>query len=181
MPRERARWDRRAAPQRIALARALLKNTPIMVCDEATSALDSVTESEIIETMKHAAEGRTTIIIAHRLSTIMHADAIAVLKDGQVSEIGTHSELLADSNSYYSQMWQQQDELEAKKENAAKEMSEATLRARHSISPKLPSATAVRGLTRTSSRSAAVLPSLTIVPPLRPAGPDLTPSNRAPF
>ena len=106
--------------QRIALARALLKNTPIMVCDEATSALDSVTESEIIETMKHAAEGRTTIIIAHRLSTIMHADAIAVLKDGQVSEIGTHSELLADSNSYYSQMWQQQDELEAKKENAAK-------------------------------------------------------------
>ena len=103
--------------QRVALARALLKNTPIMICDEATSALDSVTEADIIETMKDAAEGRTTIIIAHRLSTIMHADAIAVVKDGQVSEIGTHSDLLADAGSYYSQMWRQQDELEAKKED----------------------------------------------------------------
>ena len=100
--------------QRVALARALLKNTPIMICDEATSALDSVTESDIIDTMKDAAVGRTTIIIAHRLSTIMHADAIAVIKDGRVSEIGTHAELLANPSSYYNKLWQQQDEAQEK-------------------------------------------------------------------
>ena len=105
--------------QRVALARALLKNTPIMICDEATSARDSVTESDIIDTMKDAAVGRTTIIIAHRLSTIMHADAIAVIKDGRVSEIGTHSELLADSNSYYNKLWQQQDEAQEKAKEKA--------------------------------------------------------------
>ena len=60
--------------QRVALARALLKNSPILVCDEATSALDTKTEESIIDTMKAAAVGRTTILIAHRLSTIMHAD-----------------------------------------------------------------------------------------------------------
>ena len=96
--------------QRVALARALLKDSPILVCDEATSALDGVTESDIIDTMKAAAVDRTTIIIAHRLSTIMHADAIAVVKDGRVTEIGDHRTLINNPNSYYTELWQNQME-----------------------------------------------------------------------
>ena len=96
--------------QRVALARALLKDSPILVFDEATSALDGVTESDIMETMKAASVDRTTIIIAHRLSTIMHADAIAVIRDGEVSEIGDHHTLMDDPNSYYRELWKNQME-----------------------------------------------------------------------
>jgi ABC-type multidrug transport system ATPase subunit len=80
--------------QRVAIARTLLKNPPILVLDEATSALDSRTEQAIQETLDRVAESRTTIMIAHRLSTIVNADQIVVLDAGRVAERGTHDELL---------------------------------------------------------------------------------------
>lgn len=88
----------------------MLKDSPILVCDEATSALDGVTETEIIDTMKTASVDRTTIIIAHRLSTIMHADNIAVVKDGKISEFGNHNDLINKPNSYYAELWKNQME-----------------------------------------------------------------------
>ena len=81
--------------QRVAIARTLLKNPPILILDEATSALDSRTEAEIQSTLDRISVRRTTIIIAHRLSTIVDADRILVLEAGQVAEQGTHAELLA--------------------------------------------------------------------------------------
>lgn len=81
--------------QRIAIARAFLKNPPVMVFDEATSALDTKTEKQIQKSMDKLAESRTTLIIAHRLSTIINADRIVVLHNGEIAEIGTHKELMA--------------------------------------------------------------------------------------
>ena len=93
--------------QRVAIARTLLKNPPLLILDEATSALDSRTEAEILATLDAIAETRTTITIAHRLSTIAHADQILVLEAGEVREIGRHDELLA-SGGLYAQMWARQ-------------------------------------------------------------------------
>ncbi len=93
--------------QRVAIARTLLKNPPILILDEATSALDSRTEEEIMATLNAIAETRTTITIAHRLSTIAHADQILVLDAGEVRETGTHDTLLA-SGGLYAQMWARQ-------------------------------------------------------------------------
>jgi ABC-type transport system involved in Fe-S cluster assembly fused permease/ATPase subunit len=93
--------------QRVAIARTLLKNPPILVLDEATSALDSRTEQAIQETLERIAETRTSIIIAHRLSTIVHADQIAVLDDGRVVERGTHEALLARAG-LYADLWARQ-------------------------------------------------------------------------
>lgn len=97
--------------QRVAIARTLLKNPPILIFDEATSALDSKTEKAIQSQLENAARGRTTLIIAHRLSTIMNADEILVMNDGQVIERGSHNQLLAAAGAY-AQMWflQQQEE-----------------------------------------------------------------------
>lgn len=81
--------------QRIAIARAFLKNPPVMVFDEATSALDTKTEKQIQKALDKLAESRTTLIIAHRLSTIINADRIVVLHNGEIAEIGTHKELMA--------------------------------------------------------------------------------------
>ncbi|WP_337573052.1 ABC transporter ATP-binding protein [Phascolarctobacterium succinatutens] len=81
--------------QRIAIARAFLKNPPVMVFDEATSALDPKTEKQIQKSLDKLAESRTTLIIAHRLSTIINADRIVVLHNGEIAEIGTHKELMA--------------------------------------------------------------------------------------
>ncbi len=86
--------------QRIAIARTVLRNPPILVLDEATSALDTQTERAVQEALERLAEGRTTITIAHRLSTVRDADQIVVLDRGQVAELGTHGELLARGGRY---------------------------------------------------------------------------------
>ena len=97
--------------QRVAIARTLLKNPPILVFDEATSALDSRTEKAIQAELQEIATNHTTLVIAHRLSTIMDADQILVMEHGQIVERGTHGELLA-RNGTYANMWalQQQEE-----------------------------------------------------------------------
>lgn len=86
--------------QRLAIARAFLKNPPVMVFDEATSALDTKTEKMVQKSLETLAKNRTTLIIAHRLSTIINADKIVVLDDGKIAEIGTHKELLAHNGLY---------------------------------------------------------------------------------
>jgi len=90
--------------QRVAIARTLLKDPPILILDEATSALDSRTEEAIQATLDGVVRNRTTIVIAHRLSTIVGADQIVVLDDGKVAERGTHGELLAKSG-LYAELW----------------------------------------------------------------------------
>ena len=94
--------------QRVAIARTLLKNPPILVLDEATSALDTQTERQIQEALAKVAEHRTTLIIAHRLSTIVGADSIIVMEHGRIVEQGSHDELLARQGKY-AQMWDAQN------------------------------------------------------------------------
>ena len=93
--------------QRIAIARAILKNAPILIFDEATSQLDSVTESLIQESLWELMQNKTTIVIAHRLSTLLHMDRILVFDKGKIIEDGTHSELLAKEGLYKS-LWDAQ-------------------------------------------------------------------------
>jgi len=90
--------------QRLSIARAVLKDAPILVLDEATSSVDNETEEALQKSLEVISKDRTTIVIAHRLSTIRHSDSIIVLDDGKVIESGTHEELL-ENNSQYSKLW----------------------------------------------------------------------------
>src|SRR5690625_278644 len=94
--------------QRIAIARVFLKNPPILIFDEATSALDLESEQTIQEALGELVSDRTTFIVAHRLATITHADRIVVIEHGEITEIGTHSELMQKQGSYH-QLYQVQD------------------------------------------------------------------------
>jgi ATP-binding cassette, subfamily B, heavy metal transporter len=105
--------------QRVAIARTLLKDPPILILDEATSALDSRTEAAIQETLSNVTARRTSIVIAHRLSTVVDADEIVVLNEGRVAERGTHA-LLLRMDGLYAEMWQRQQS-EAEEEAQAAE------------------------------------------------------------
>ena len=93
--------------QRVAIARTLLKDPPIMIFDEATSALDSANERAIQAELQSAARNRSALVIAHRLSTVVDAHQILVMEAGRILERGTHAELVA-SNGRYAEMWRLQ-------------------------------------------------------------------------
>jgi len=95
--------------QRLAIARAVLKDAPILILDEATSALDTATEQDIQAALRAVSSHRTTLVIAHRLSTVVDADEIVVLDQGRVAERGTHAALLA-RGGLYARMWEIQAE-----------------------------------------------------------------------
>uniref|UniRef100_A0A8C8HA05 Iron-sulfur clusters transporter ABCB7, mitochondrial n=1 Tax=Oncorhynchus tshawytscha TaxID=74940 RepID=A0A8C8HA05_ONCTS len=95
--------------QRVAIARAILKNPPILLYDEATSSLDSITEENILNSMKGLVQNRTSVFIAHRLSTIVDADEIIVLNKGKIAERGDHHSLLATPGSLYADLWNTQN------------------------------------------------------------------------
>jgi len=94
--------------QRIAIARAILKNAPILILDEATSALDSESELLIQDSLKDLMEGKTVIAIAHRLSTIANLDKLVVMDNGKVIEQGSHKQLLKKKNGLYAKLWSMQ-------------------------------------------------------------------------
>ena len=101
--------------QRVAIARTLLKNPPILILDEATSSLDTLTEKEIKVSLNNLAKKRTSIIIAHRLSTIVDANKILVFEKGKIIEQGTHIQLLR-KKGLYADMWNTQQTIEKAEE-----------------------------------------------------------------
>jgi subfamily B ATP-binding cassette protein MsbA len=92
----------------LSIARAILKNPPILILDEATSSLDTESEKLVQDALNNLMQSRTSIVIAHRLSTIQHADKIIVLHEGKIVEAGTHNELLA-NNKHYKKLYDLQD------------------------------------------------------------------------
>lgn len=105
--------------QRVAIARAILRDAPVLILDDALSAVDTHTETMILDSLKRRRGKHTTIVIAHRLSTLMHADQIAVLEGGKVTQLGTHEQLIADEG-LYRRLWQIQTALE---EDLSKELA----------------------------------------------------------
>ena len=93
--------------QRVAIARVLLKNPPLLILDEATSSLDSISEQVILDALNEVSRQRTTLVIAHRLSTVRDANTILVMEQGEIVESGSHNELL-ERNGYYARLWLQQ-------------------------------------------------------------------------
>src|SRR5690606_10957241 len=93
--------------QRVSIARALLKDPPILILDEATSAVDNETEAAIQRSIERIAHSRTTIIVAHRLSTVRHADKIIVMDGGAIVEEGTHEHLIT-HDGIYARLWRVQ-------------------------------------------------------------------------
>ena len=108
--------------QRVAIARAILRNAPILILDDALSAVDTHTETFILDALRRRRGRHTTILIAHRLSTLMHADQIAVLESGHVTQLGTHAELI-EQDGLYRKLWQIQTALE---EDLSRELGEPT-------------------------------------------------------
>ena len=102
MPGSVGPYEQRAVT--VAIARAMLKNAPILILDEATSQLDSVTEQEIQESLWSLMQGKTTLVIAHRLSTLLHMDRILVFEQGKIVADGRHADLLAQGGLYKS-LW----------------------------------------------------------------------------
>ena len=111
--------------QRVAIARTILKQPPILMLDEATSALDSYTEKEIQAALERVAENRTTLVIAHRLSTVVHADEILVVEAGEIVERGSHAALIA-QNGVYAGMWARQREADEARERLAHVLEDET-------------------------------------------------------
>jgi len=106
--------------QRVAIARTVLKNPPILILDEATSALDSHTEAQIQEALERIAQNRTTLVVAHRLSTVVKADEILVMVAGRIVERGSHAELLARRGRYF-EMWTRQQEADSVRKDGARD------------------------------------------------------------
>lgn len=106
--------------QRIAIARAILKNAPILILDEATAFADPDNEVRVQQALSALSKGKTVIMVAHRLSSITDADCIYVLQDGQIAESGTHSQLI-EKNGIFTKMWQ--DYSEAAEWKIAKEVN----------------------------------------------------------
>ena len=100
--------------QRISIARAILVNPRILILDEATAALDTETEMSIQDALDNLTNGRTTLAIAHRLSTLRNADRLIVIEDGEITEMGTHSELVKNKGVYYRLMLKQAEALKTK-------------------------------------------------------------------
>ena len=109
-------WLSGGQRQCLAIARAFVKNAPILILDEATSSLDTISERAVQNAINNLMEGRTALVIAHRLTTVEKADKVFVIKGGQVVESGNHATLLATENSEYQKLYQLQhvhdDEIE---------------------------------------------------------------------
>lgn len=113
--------------QRVSIARAILKNSPILLCDEPTSSLDSATEMDIMKNIKEIGKQTTSIIIAHRLSTVQDCDEIIVLHEGSVAERGTHDSLLRLGGRYTELLRMQQQQIIEEEEKAAKDKKSSTV------------------------------------------------------